>query len=134
MVVEWAGRPIGLVANVHADWLSELEAPGPFPERTVVVRSEAVAHAWRRELVDTRPELLIGTRFITPISAAVALLQPLGVCCRTCAFQSVCAGASVFLLPCAATAGSGSATTSPNVDPGTVLVQLRRANDLLMAA
>lgn len=61
-------------------WLDELHAPGPLPERTVLVRNEAVAHCWRRELAAAgRAELLIGTRFTTPLAAATATLDLAGV-------------------------------------------------------
>ncbi len=72
-------RAIGLVAQARVRWLSELDAMGPLPERTVVVRNEAVAHSWRRDIVDVRPDLLIGTRFITPIGAAARVLELAGV-------------------------------------------------------
>lgn len=49
------------------------------PERTVIVANEATAHAWRREVIDSRPDLLIGTRFITPLGAASDLLELAGV-------------------------------------------------------
>lgn len=78
-VTESTRRPIGLVAEARARWLTELRAALPLPERTVIVPSEAVAHAWRREIVDVRPDLLIGTRFVTPIGAAITLLELQGI-------------------------------------------------------
>jgi hypothetical protein len=74
-VGEGTGHAIGLVAQTRVRWLSELPASAPLPERTVIVSNEATAHAWRREIADVRPDLLIGTRFITPIGAAVHLLE-----------------------------------------------------------
>ncbi|MBA3461797.1 MAG: PD-(D/E)XK nuclease family protein [Deltaproteobacteria bacterium] len=73
------GRPVGLVAEARVRWLDDLPAAGVLPERTVIVASEAIAHAWRREIVDARPELLMGTRFVTPIGAAISLLELQGV-------------------------------------------------------
>ena len=49
MAVEGGRRAIGLVAEARVRWLSELETTGPVPERTVIVRNEAVAHSWRHE-------------------------------------------------------------------------------------
>lgn len=74
-------RLIGLVAEARARWLDELDVDGPLPERTVIVRNEAIAHAWRRDVIDGRPELLIGTRFVTPIAAALTVLELDGVQC-----------------------------------------------------
>lgn len=79
MVDEGASRPIGLVAEARVRWLSELGVTALLPERTVIVGNEATAHAWRRDVVDARPDLLIGTRFITPIAAATAVLELAGV-------------------------------------------------------
>src|SRR4051812_7700878 len=79
MVDEGAPLPIGLVAEARVRWLSELDVPALLPERTVIVGNEATAHAWRRDVVDARPDLLIGTRFITPIAAATAVLELAGV-------------------------------------------------------
>ncbi len=74
-----APHAFGLIAEARVRWLSDLEVDSRLPERTVVVRNEAVAHAWRREVVDARPELLIGTRFVTPIAAATSVLERAGV-------------------------------------------------------
>ena len=68
-----------LVAELRTRWLSSLAVDGTLPERTVIVRNEAVAHAWRRDLAEVAPALLIGTRFITSIAAARALLEAEGV-------------------------------------------------------
>src|SRR5262245_12921078 len=55
--------------------ISALPAPGPLPCRTVLVPHERLAHALRRELIRTgHPQALAGTRFITPVAAAVAVL------------------------------------------------------------
>jgi hypothetical protein len=79
MVDEGVPRPIGLVAEARVRWLSALETAPLLPERTVIVGNEATAHAWRRDVVDARPDLLIGTRFITSITAATAVLELAGV-------------------------------------------------------
>lgn len=79
MVDEGVPRPIGLVAEARVRWLSEPGVTALLPERTVIVGNEATAHAWRRDIVDARPDLLIGTRFITPIAAATAVLELAGV-------------------------------------------------------
>ncbi|MEQ1658157.1 MAG: hypothetical protein ABL896_05210, partial [Hylemonella sp.] len=42
---------------------------------TVIVPNEATAHAWRRDLAETHSALLIGTRFTTPIAAAIEVLE-----------------------------------------------------------
>ena len=69
----------GLAAS-RAAWLAELPTEAVLPERTVIVRSEAQAHCWRRDLAAAdRPDLLLGTRFVTPLGAAVALLELAGV-------------------------------------------------------
>jgi hypothetical protein len=66
------------VAKARVRWLSELGAAPLLPERTLIVGNEATAHAWRRD-VDACPDLLIGTRFTTPIAAATAVLDLAGV-------------------------------------------------------
>lgn len=71
---------VGGLVTVRAAWLAALEVTAALPERTVIVRTEAVAHTWRRDLVAIgRPDLLLGTRFVTPIGAAVAVLERAGV-------------------------------------------------------
>lgn len=68
------------VAGMRAGWLGGLVVDERLPERTVIVRTEAIAHSWRRDLVVAgRPDLLIGTRFVTPFGAAVELLESAGV-------------------------------------------------------
>jgi hypothetical protein len=74
-----APRPIGLVAEARVRWLSELDVDRQLPERIVIVGNEAIAHAWRRDVVDARPDLLLGTRFITPVVAAAAVVELAGV-------------------------------------------------------
>jgi hypothetical protein len=60
--------------------LASLPAPGPLPERTVLVRAESVAHVWRRELaISGHARLLVGTRFITPLAAAAEVLALAGI-------------------------------------------------------
>jgi PD-(D/E)XK nuclease superfamily protein len=78
MLDEVAPRPPGLMAQARLRWLSEFEADPLLPERTVIVRNEATAHAWRRDAVALRPDLVIGTRFVTPIAAATAVLELAG--------------------------------------------------------
>lgn len=66
--------------SARVAWLAALDVSGVLPERTVLVRTEAVAHTWRRQLAAAgRTDLLIGTRFVTPLSAAVATLERAGV-------------------------------------------------------
>lgn len=79
MAVEGARRAAGLVAETRVRWLAEMAPAGPLPERTVFVRNEAVAHSWRRDIVDVQPDLLIGTRFVTPIGAAAGVLALAGI-------------------------------------------------------
>ena len=50
--------------------VATMEVEGAWPERTVIVPSEAYAHALRRVLVEVSPAALIGTRFLTPVAAA----------------------------------------------------------------
>ena len=62
----------------------ELPAAGPLPARTVLVRSERMAHALRRILVRERwpgaaPGALAGTRLATPLHAAGEVLRSAGV-------------------------------------------------------
>jgi len=65
------------------DWaeaVAELPAVGPLPTRTVLVPSERVAHALRRELLRrSRPDALAGTRFLTCRDAAAEVLYAAGV-------------------------------------------------------
>lgn len=69
-----------MVSGLRASWLTSLAADGPLPERTVIVRNEGIAHAWRRDLVfSSRADLLMGTRFVTPLSAASTILEMAGV-------------------------------------------------------
>lgn len=68
------------LATARATWLAELEAAPRLPERTVIVRTESVAHCWRRDLARSgRSDLLTGTRFVTPLGAAAAVLEGAGV-------------------------------------------------------
>jgi hypothetical protein len=64
----------GTIAAARVGWLSEVPTSGQLPVRTVIVPSEAVAHAWRRDVVVLDPSLLVGTQFITPLGAALSLL------------------------------------------------------------
>lgn len=61
-----------------ADWaqaIAELETEGALPCCVVLVRSEAHAHALRVELMRSSPRTLAGTRFLTPLAAARAVLE-----------------------------------------------------------
>lgn len=70
----------GGLGPARVAWLAALEVSRFLPERTVLVRTEAVAHVWRRDLVAAgRGDLLIGTRFVTPLAAATAVLDRAGV-------------------------------------------------------
>ena len=65
------------------DWclaIDRLPAEGPLPCRTVLVPRERVAHALRRELVrlGLGPSLA-GTRFVTPLAAAIEVLGLAGI-------------------------------------------------------
>ena len=62
-----------------ADAVIALDARGPLPIRTVLVPSEAHAHALRVELVVRGPQALAGTRFFTAAAAARAVLDSAGV-------------------------------------------------------
>src|SRR3972149_5188866 len=61
------------------DWaggIAGLPVDGPLPCRTVLVPRERVAHALRRELLRAGlGHALAGTRFVTPLAAAVEVLQ-----------------------------------------------------------
>ncbi len=60
-----------------AEQIARLPADGPLPCRTVLVPRERVAHALRRELLRAGlGHALAGTRFVTPLAAAVEVLQP----------------------------------------------------------
>src|SRR5688572_6455749 len=60
--------------------VSELPVTGPLPVRTVLVPSERVAHALRRHCLRVGlAHILAGTRFLTPIAAAAAVLRGAGV-------------------------------------------------------
>jgi RecB family exonuclease len=70
--------------TVHVLWgtrqwaqaIAALPAGGPLPCRTALVPREAVAHALRRELVRLgAARALAGTRFVTPLGAALAVLE-----------------------------------------------------------
>ena len=67
----WKPRTI---AEARVGWLSQVPASGVLPMRTVIVPNEAAAHAWRRDVVVTEPSLLVGTQFVTPLGAALAVL------------------------------------------------------------
>ncbi len=66
-----------------ADWANAivaLPAEGSLPQRTVLVPSERHAHALRRALVRAgQAPSLAGTRFLTPLAAAEAVLGNAGV-------------------------------------------------------
>lgn len=68
------------------DWVQAISdlpcTAAPIPLRTVIVSRRRVAHALRREIVrQGQPQLLIGTRFITPLVAASEVLQRAGESC-----------------------------------------------------
>jgi hypothetical protein len=70
-----AETPADLAAAV-----ASLQAPGPLPARTVLVRSERHAHALRRALVRAgHATVLAGTRFVAPLGAAIEVLHAAGV-------------------------------------------------------
>ena len=59
-----------------AEAVAALPIQGPLPCRTVLVPRERVAHALRRELLLIgRADALAGTRFVTPLAAAAAVLR-----------------------------------------------------------
>jgi len=63
-----------------ADALASLPADTPLPCRTGLVPRERVAHALRRRLLrDERAAVLAGTRFITPVGAAIEVLRSAGI-------------------------------------------------------
>jgi ATP-dependent helicase/nuclease subunit B len=74
-------RPVAI--DTLASWASAvaaLPAGGPLPSRTVLVPSEAHAHALRRVLVSTgRGAALAGTRFAGPLAVAIEVLEVAGV-------------------------------------------------------
>jgi len=60
-------------------WLESVPATAVLPERTLLVRNEAVAHSWRRDLVQAgAADLLLGTQFITWLGAAVEVVERSG--------------------------------------------------------
>jgi hypothetical protein len=62
-----------------ADWTDAivgLPVAGVLPTRTVIVPGEPVAHALRRGLCDVgRADVLVGTRFVDPVTLALEVLQ-----------------------------------------------------------
>jgi hypothetical protein len=79
------GHPIEALLSTRAwaEAIARLPAPGPLPCRTVLVPRERVAHALRRELIRAGHEAaLAGTRFITPVAAALAVLEAAGIACE----------------------------------------------------
>lgn len=62
-----------------ARMIADLPAAGPLPTRTILVPNQAIAHALRRELIELgHEEALLGTRFISAISAAAEILRSSG--------------------------------------------------------
>lgn len=56
--------------------ITDLPTTGPLPSRTILVPNESIAHTVRRELVRAgHPEALIGTRFLSPVTAASDTLR-----------------------------------------------------------
>jgi len=69
-----------MLSGQRATWLGSLPVDAVLPERTVLVRNEAVAHCWRRDIAMAgREDLLVGTRFVTPLAVAVLILENAGV-------------------------------------------------------
>lgn len=72
---------VGAIGDVagSARAVAVLPAEGPLPERTVRVPRERVGHALRRTLIHMgRPEVLVGTRFLGPRTAAEEVLGDAG--------------------------------------------------------
>lgn len=69
------------IRDLHAwaDAVAALPVEGRLPARTVLVSSEAQAHALRCELASRAPHALAGTRFLTAAAAARAVLDAHGV-------------------------------------------------------
>lgn len=68
-----------MLSNVRATWLAGLGVNAILPERVVIVRNEGHAHVWRRDLARAHhPHLLAGTRFLTPIAAALEIVKQAG--------------------------------------------------------
>lgn len=71
------------ILSTLGDWtaaVAALPADGPLPQRTVLVPSERHAHAIRRELVRRGDaQILAGTRFLAPVTAATTVLEAAGV-------------------------------------------------------
>jgi RecB family exonuclease len=66
-------KPVRALQDVVAFWVSGAPA-APIPVRTVLVSSERLAHAFRRELATRHAHLLAGTRFVAPTDFAAELL------------------------------------------------------------
>jgi RecB family exonuclease len=78
VAVSWV-RDTRAWARVVAD----LPTTGPLPARTVLIPSERVAHALRRELLLMgRPDVLPGTLFLSGVAAAQAVLREAGLSFR----------------------------------------------------
>jgi RecB family exonuclease len=68
--------PVLWTTREWAEAVASLPAAPPLPSRTVLVPRERVAHGLRREILRLgRPDALAGTRFITPVAAAAAVLR-----------------------------------------------------------
>lgn len=79
------GHPIEALWSTRAwaEAIARLPGSGPLPCRTVLVPRERVAHALRGELIRTGHEAaLAGTRFVTPVAAALAVLDAAGIACE----------------------------------------------------
>jgi hypothetical protein len=73
MKVLWSSRD-------WAEAIAQLPAESPLPSRTVLVPRERVAHSLRRELIRSgHAATLAGTRFLSPVAAAIAVLEAAGV-------------------------------------------------------
>jgi RecB family exonuclease len=66
-----------------AEAIARLPVSGPLPCRTVLVPRERVAHALRRELIRAGHDAALGgTRFLTPVAAALTVLEAAGIACE----------------------------------------------------
>ena len=66
-----------------ADAIAALATDGPLAQRTVIILHERAAHGLRRELIRTgRAQILAGTRFVSMLGAARAVLEEGGVSCE----------------------------------------------------
>lgn len=78
----WTAGPVRVLWST-TDWaraVADLPMGGSLPEATVIVPNERAAHALRRELLRLgHAERLVGTRFVSPFTAARETLAAAGV-------------------------------------------------------